>query len=456
MNLKTYHADSIAEALREIKRELGRDAVILHTRTYRKGGWLGLRARTRVEITATSGVNIAPVRSRREGASGWASPAAAEAKRAYAQTAGRDRGSTSPDAPSARAGEDEVALTERAQTPSDEAMRSAIAAESLDADAAGAGEALARSVVAETRCAASEDAQALLLREMAAIKRLVAGVIRAGRASADPAPPDALVSRYAQLLESEVAAEIAGDVVAAVRDELTRAELGDDERVARAVCRRLASFIPAVGESFPPQAPDDGRPRTIALIGPTGVGKTTTVAKLASIYKLRHGKRVGLVTSDTYRIAAVDQLRTYANIIGLPLRVALTPREMAGACAALRECDVILIDTAGRSQHDADRLRELRDFVEAADPHETHLVLSGAASERVILEAANRFSLAGPDRLIFTKLDEMVQYGVLINAASRIGKQLSFVTTGQEVPDHLEPSCPNRLANLVLGGEQVR
>jgi len=296
-----------------------------------------------------------------------------------------------------------------------------------------------------------------VLRELATVKRLVAGVLRSSRQGlSGPAPADALVERYAQLLEQEVAAEIADEVVAAVREDLTRAELADEQLVLRQIRKRLAAFIPTAGDGFTSEPTEDGRPRTIALVGPTGVGKTTTVAKLASIYKLKHGRRVGLVTSDTYRIAAVDQLRTYANIIGLPLKVALTPREMASSCAALSACDVVLIDTAGRSPRDEDRLRELRDFVRAANPHETHLVLSGAASEQAMLEAAQRFAVASPDRLIFTKLDEMVQYGALVNAASRIGKQLSYITTGQEVPDHLEPGCADRLASLVLGGAGVR
>src|SRR5205814_8215773 len=150
----------------------------------------------------------------------------------------------------------------------------------------------------------------------------------------------------------------------------------------------LAAMIPAEDQTQRPGQARDGRPLTIALIGPTGVGKTTTVAKLAATYKLRHGKRVGLVTTDTYRIAAVDQLRTYAEIIGLPLKVALSPTEMTTVCQGLSECDVILIDTAGRSQREAARLDELRQLLAAAKPHQTHLVLSSTACEAVLLEAA--------------------------------------------------------------------
>ncbi len=201
---------------------------------------------------------------------------------------------------------------------------------------------------------------------------------------------------------------------------------------------------------------DGGRPLTIALVGPTGVGKTTTIAKLAAAYKLRQGKKVGLITSDTYRIAAVDQLRTYANIIGLPLKVALTPREMAGACGSLADCDVILVDTAGRSQHDKGRLEELAAFIDAATPDETHLVLSATVAEPVLAKAAERFAVLQPTRVIFSKLDEAVHFGVIVNTCRKVGMRVSYVTTGQEVPDEIELAQADRLARLVLDGELAR
>jgi flagellar biosynthesis protein FlhF len=281
--------------------------------------------------------------------------------------------------------------------------------------------------------------------------------------------PDALFQDYVKLLQSEVAAEIADEIIAQVRDELTAAELAEPAIVHQTVLRRIASFIPADAEvpgwagrstaggpAGDRRATQDARPLTIALVGPTGVGKTTTVAKLAASYKLRHGKKVGLVTSDTYRIAAVDQLRTYAEIIGLPLKVAMSPTEMATVCQGFADCDVILIDTAGRSQKDAGRLEELRGFIAAARPHQTHLVLSSTASESVMVEAAERFALVSPDRIIFTKLDEAVNFGVLITVARKVCLKLSYVTTGQEVPDHIEVGQPERLARLLLDGGKLR
>jgi len=145
-------------------------------------------------------------------------------------------------------------------------------------------------------------------------------------------------------------------------------------------------------------------------------------------------------------------LRTYANIIGLRLEIALTPSEMAGACRSLADHDVVLIDTAGRSPHDASRLDELAAFIQAANPHETHLVLSSTSSEAVLRQTIERFAPANPTHAIFTKLDEAVSLGVLLSAVERLDARLSFITTGQEVPDQIEPACPNRLARLILDG----
>jgi flagellar biosynthesis protein FlhF len=277
---------------------------------------------------------------------------------------------------------------------------------------------------------------------------------RQSKTGAGPSPmmPPKLFDMYLKLIAQDISEELADTVVNSVRDQLSREQLDDEAVVREAVLQQLAGHIP-VADQATCDRPDDGRPLTIALIGPTGVGKTTTLAKLAATFKLRQHRKVGMITSDTYRIAAVDQLRTYANIIGLPLRVALTPAEMQQAVHALSDCDVILIDTAGRGQNDAARLDELREFLDAADPHEVHLVLSSTANEKVLLREAEAFSKVGMNKIVLTKLDEAVSFGMLINVVRQVGKELSFLTTGQEVPTHIEVSRADRLADLILGGE---
>lgn len=289
--------------------------------------------------------------------------------------------------------------------------------------------------------------------ELSAIRDMVGRVLQhqtRGYRTPTPTMPSHLFDMYLKLIGQDISEELADRVINDVRDELTADELDDEASIRRAVRRHLADYIPVAEHPVPDKSPDD-RPLTIALIGPTGVGKTTTLAKLAATFKLRRNMRVGLITSDTYRIAAVDQLRTYANIIGVPLEVVLTPAEMQQAVHRLSDNDVLLLDTAGRSQNDASRLDELKMMIGACRPHEVHLVLSGTASEKVLLREAEAFGEIGADKIVLTKLDEAVSFGMLVNVMRLLGKQLSFVTTGQEVPDHIEPGQPDRLAGLVLG-----
>jgi flagellar biosynthesis protein FlhF len=409
VTIKTYRGKTIADALAQVKKDLGKDAVILHTRTYKAGGVLGLGAHTMTEITATDTLTAGSVPARPR-------------LRAVPPAAPAVPLDCIPDSTPRR-------------TPDPLIVSPVVPAAS------------------EIRSAALGDnsVPGSLRDELAAIKRLVGQVLQSSRGSRPVGVSDALFDCYLKLVQSEVASEIADDIVAGVRDELRGSELIDPEIVRSAVLRRLAAYIP-VATTARSERPADGRPLTVALVGPTGVGKTTTIAKLAATYKLRRGKRVGLVTSDTYRIAAVDQLRTYANIIGLNLKVAMSPAEMRQACESLSDCDVVLIDTAGRSPQDGARLSELERIIAAASPHETHLVLSSAAGESSMRSAVERFAHIRPNHVIFTKLDEAVSFGTLINIATRVNASLSYVTTGQEVPDQIESGDPQRLARLVLEG----
>ena len=271
-----------------------------------------------------------------------------------------------------------------------------------------------------------------------------------------PDLPQALFDQYLALLEQEVAEELADQVIGQVRDQLDAAQTADANQCRNAVLRAVADLLPTDSETDRPISAGEGRPQTIALVGPTGVGKTTTIAKLAATFKLKQNKDVALVTLDTYRIAAVDQLRTYAGIIGVPLHVALSEEDLRKAMRACAHCDLVLIDTAGRSQRDDQKLEELSRFMKVAQPQEVHLVLSSTCTQSVLMEAVERFSRIRTDRIIFTKLDEAVSFGVLLNVLRKVNKRLSYVTTGQEVPHQIELGRPDRLAALVLGQERVQ
>ena len=259
--------------------------------------------------------------------------------------------------------------------------------------------------------------------------------------------PTSLAPVYARLVEAEVPEAIARRLVRHVLDAVEPDEYHRPDAIEDALRRAVALCLPTAT----PIAAVPGMRRVVALVGPTGVGKTTTVAKLAAIAKLELGLRVGLLTVDTYRIAAVEQLRTYAEIIDLPLAVADAPDRMRGALDDLGPLDLALIDTAGRSPSDLGKIRMLGDVLEAANPDEVHLVLSAASGRGALDAAVDRFGPLGVDRLLVTKLDEAAGLGALLGVVARSARPISYVTNGQAVPDDIEPADPNRLASLILG-----
>ncbi len=266
-----------------------------------------------------------------------------------------------------------------------------------------------------------------------------------------PDLPGELVPIYSQLIEADVPEVLGRRLVRHVADTLEPDQLDHTESIRAALSEAIAQCIPIA----PPIQTLDGTRRVVALVGPTGVGKTTTVAKLAANFKLTQGARVGLVTVDTYRIAAVEQLKTYAEIIDLPLAVANDPGDMARALEDLGNVDLVFIDTAGRSPRDEVRIRELAEFLALARPDEVHLVLSAVAGQRSLRAAVDRFAMVKIDRLILTKLDEADSLGGALAVLAMSGRPISYLTTGQAVPDDIEPADRTRLARLILKQEDL-
>jgi len=197
---------------------------------------------------------------------------------------------------------------------------------------------------------------------------------------------------------------------------------------------------------------EKGDPQTIVFMGPTGVGKTTTIAKLSSILALKHGLRVGLITADTYRIAAVEQLKTYADILGLDIRVVYKPEEMADHLRALRaKSDIVLVDTAGRSHKSKESLDELKVLLETVPDSKRYLVLSVTTRYKDLCKIVSSYDLISDFNLIFTKLDEAETLGSLMNICCLTGKKAAYVTFGQNVPDDLEAIKPDKIAKSILG-----
>ena len=413
-NLKTYQAESMSDALAEVKRDLGRDAVILHTRSIRKSRFLGLlRRKSMWEITAAPNVNVIP---------------------------------RSPGRPRDVVDEGRYLPTEPPHDGRDLLLDNSDSGAFPAEDVAGPAT-VDRPIASD----APRDTRQPMGGQITQIHDMLQTLLDSGLNDIHGKLPAPLQEFHDDLCCREVDERIATDLITRLRMELTGQQLSDRQAMRQRLVDLIAARIPCAPE--PQDQPQQNmRSRTIALIGPTGVGKTTTIAKLAANMKLKEKKRVGLITIDTYRIAAVDQLKTYAEIIEVPLRTAATAQEMHQAIYAMRGLDTILIDTVGRSQNDQLRLNQLRSFLAVAEPDEVHLVLAATANRRCAANVVARFRPLGVNRLIVTKLDEAEACGMVLNIASDGKAPLSYVSSGQEVPDDIAPADAGDLARRVMGG----
>ena len=401
MNLQTFKASTMAEALAQVKSQMGTSAVILHTRTYHRHRWLGLRRQEIVEITAGQGLRVQERTPRRQAVVAGG-PSIGGRIGAY---------QAAPSAPVARS------LPE-------------------------AGRQLLESPAGQSA------AMMGLSKEMSDLKQMVKDLVTQTRQTKAPQVPEDLFDYYTQLIQNQVAEEIASEVIKTLQKSVRPEHFQQPDYIREKLADQLEKLLPSSG---PIVRTKTTGPHVVALIGPTGVGKTTTLAKLAANLKLREKHRVGLITMDTYRIAAIDQLKKYADILGSPLRAVGSPEELREAIRSMSECEFVLIDTAGRSPNDTMKLNELKTFLAAAEPDEVHLVVSTTASQACVELAIARFADVRVDKIIFTKLDEAAHVGVVLNVVRKVNKSLSYITTGQDVPDDIEVGRGRRLAQLILG-----
>jgi flagellar biosynthesis protein FlhF len=285
--------------------------------------------------------------------------------------------------------------------------------------------------------------------EMEDVKGTLKDIVDQLRYSRMPSLPDHLRNAYQTLVEQDVSEELATGIIqqtlaALGPDGVTRRELVDGQ-----VLRAMADLIER------PRAVRSRRRKSsiIALVGPTGVGKTTTIAKLAAIEKLVNRKDVGLISADTYRIGAIEQLRTFAAIADIPMEVAYKPSDVTAALRRYRGKDIVFLDTVGRSQRSRKELLQLGKFIGAADPDEIHLVMSASTGMRTALEIIKEFRALKPTRLLFSKLDEAASLGSLLTIATTQRLPMSYLTTGQAVPDDIMILEPERFASMVYSGE---
>lgn len=470
MFIRKYEALDMQEALKLVKEDLGSQAVILSSRKIRKGkGTFGLFGRPVIEVTAAvdrtetspwqrppSGQS--PTREGRQGFYPLSAPHPEEQSGlpGLEEEDPRQAVGTRPLEEMAafwKAFQQELSRTEADRsplaTPSPEDEHGDPENRWNRRDAAQSPEGQAFLPGFSQRRHAEDS---LLKQELAELKETVQFLLGEFMRLGGRALSSELLTLYQRLISQGVEPKLAWSLMEKVQAELGRVEGSAALRGPVALRRTLAEMVSTSG----PLQIEEGRQKVVAFIGPTGVGKTTTIAKLAAHYALMEKRRVALVTLDTYRIAAVEQLKIYAKLIGIPLEVTLSGEELKTALASQQDKDLILIDTAGRNQNAEMQMAELKTFFPDRLPLEIQLVISATTKERDLWEIYRKFALVKISGLIFTKLDESQTFGGILNQVICSGLPLSYLTTGQRVPEDIEVAKGERVADLILRGNNVR
>ncbi|NLX02711.1 MAG: flagellar biosynthesis protein FlhF [Syntrophomonadaceae bacterium] len=394
MKIKKYVARDFKTAIQRAKEEMGRDAIILHTRQVKKGGILGLLYPPRVEITVVVDDKLQVNTDRLRSGNTTGVPAAVK--------------------PEIAASIDTISAINSSENSS------------------------------------REDE---VLQEIQKMKNLMTDIkSRMYEVEVIKGMPEQVQQFYETLINNNVDRDIALKVINSVATRLPKDGISDDAW-ARDVC--LHTLQEVIQQVQPIQVKAERKGMIVFLVGPTGVGKTTTIAKLAANLTFLDSKSVALITLDTYRVSAAEQLRTFAEIIGIPISVVFTPTDLMLAIEQYREKDLIFVDTAGRSPYNSEQMEELREFVNIARPDETILVMSVTTDNNDLINIYQRFQSIGVDKLIFTKLDEAYNYGSILNALYEIKKPIAYFTTGQNVPDDIEVPDALRLAQRLLRRDEV-
>lgn len=279
------------------------------------------------------------------------------------------------------------------------------------------------------------------------MKVLLASILATGETAAAGGFAGPWAVLYKRLIDSEIKEDIAVDLIQRLKNTTD----SPDKTINK-------KFVNVLRECFPVSGPftlKDKEPLRVAFIGPTGAGKTTTIAKLAAYYYYNRQKHVSLITADTYRIAAIEQIRAFAEIVNIGLQVIFSPEEVPEALEACENDDIVFIDTAGRSQRNTEHMHELETFLNALNPNEVHLVLSATTKDSDLTDTVKRYKDLRVNRLLFTKLDETARLGNVFNIVSKSVIPVSYLTCGQGVPDDIELAQSGRFIQKLLEGSSI-
>jgi len=253
-------------------------------------------------------------------------------------------------------------------------------------------------------------------------------------------------SIYYRLISEGISKEKAWRAADKVKNELVSGQI-EDSNAGLAVVENL------IRQSLPMNNPCAKGQRVKVLIGPTGVGKTTTLAKLSAFHALHEKKNVGIITTDTYRIAAVEQLKIYARIIGLPLEIASGSMDFKKSLRKFADKDIILVDTPGTSRNDMLNTGKLYETLKSEVPCESNLLISLTSSKECMMEVASRYGRFDYNQVILTRADECTRIGFLWDVLDQIAKPVSYITNGQNVPNDIEEANPQKIARLIVGND---
>lgn len=243
--------------------------------------------------------------------------------------------------------------------------------------------------------------------------------------------PDELKPMHKILVDNGVEAVVATKLMQELIQEQRKLDYNYDSR--EMMTKILSKYL---GKVSPISL--DGKQKIVFFIGPTGVGKTTTLAKIAAQYALVNKNKIGLITADTYRVAAVEQLKTYSEILNIPLKIIYEGHEIVDAIKDYYDKELILVDTAGRNHNSKDKIIELTEMLAHVSNPEIFLVLSSTTNYNAIVKIIEKYSEINDFKLIFTKLDESENIGVVLSTKYNFDNELSYVTTGQSVPEDIQ------------------
>lgn len=443
MRVKKFQANSMPEAMKQVKAELGANAIILHSRDMRKG-LVGFFMGGGVEVTAAI--------DERPAASAPAPKPSASQQPPSARLDVRvdDTPPIQPIAPPDASPEPNAE-----SSPVPEANPLLQVRKQIDGDRIEKLKKLARTTIEENtknkKPSISSDALEKRLGNLESQLTQLTGMLQhlaPNVASGDiPAVPNQTRELYNHLLEHDVDEQLALTIATSIAD--TADEKDDCWTILKTHLMNRIKVAPQLELDF-----ENKKPRVIMLVGPTGVGKTTTLAKISAQYRYtmnaRTRPKITFVTADLYRLAAVEQLQKYTEILGVELEVTYSPEEIKQAISKHSDSHLILCDTAGTCQRNVPQINTLKALKEASNPDEVHLVMSSTTKFSDMVDVVEHFREIDPTRLLFTKIDESTTFGSVINTSLKFNIPISYLTTGQNVPEDIETARPEKIAKLLL------